>query len=109
MTTPLRVLIVEDSDRDAEVLVHELRRSGYDVMFQRVQTADAMRLALGEAAWDAVISDYSLPSFSGGEALGILQRSGLDLPFIIVSGTIGEESAVTALKSGAHDFLVKGR
>jgi PAS domain S-box-containing protein len=108
MKTPLRMLIVEDSNRDVELLLADLDRRGYDVTYQRVETAAAMRAALDGATWDAVVSDYSMPQFSGIAALEVLRASGQDLPFIIVSGTIGEESAVGALKAGAHDFLVKG-
>jgi PAS domain S-box-containing protein len=107
--SPLRLLLVEDSTDDAELLVYTLRHGGYDIRHERVQTADEMRRALETGEWDLVISDYSLPTFSGPEALQVLLERGLDLPFIIISGTIGEETAVTALKAGAHDFLVKGR
>jgi two-component system cell cycle sensor histidine kinase/response regulator CckA len=108
MSRPLRVLIVEDSDDDVEMLVRVLERDGYDVTYERVQTAEEMQAALGRSSWHAVISDYSLPSFSGPEALEVLKSTRKDLPFIIVSGTIGEDTAVAALKAGAHDFLVKG-
>jgi signal transduction histidine kinase len=106
---PLKALIVEDSLSDAELLLMELKRSGYDVSCERVETAEAMRAALAGATWDIILSDYSLPTFSAPEALGIAQTQESDVPFIIISGTIGEETAVSALKAGAHDFLVKGR
>jgi len=106
---PLRALLVEDSPADAELLMHELRASGFDLTCERVETAEAMREALGRGGWDIVLSDYSLPTFSGPDALRIKQTMGSDIPFIIVSGTIGEETAVTALKAGAQDFLLKGR
>ena len=109
MSKPLRVLVVEDSERDLELLLRALNQGGYVVKHQRVETAEAMRTALGEAEWDIVISDYSLPTFDGLEALATLRRSGIDLPFIIVSGTIGEDVAVGALLAGAGDFLVKGQ
>jgi two-component system cell cycle sensor histidine kinase/response regulator CckA len=109
MSSPLRVLIVEDSLLDAELLVRALERGDYAVTHQRVETAHAMQAALNASPWDVVLSDYELPSFSGPAALAVLQQSGLDLPFIMISGTIGEEIAVGALKAGAHDFLVKGR
>lgn len=108
MGDPLRVLIVEDSERDAELLTIELRRGGYEVSYLRVFTEETMRCAL-DAEWDVVLSDYSMPQFSGVAALRVLRESGRDLPFIIVSGTIGEETAVHALKEGAHDFLLKDR
>ena len=109
MDSPLRVLIVEDSVEDAELLVRELERGGYRVTAECVQTAAALKDALARATWDLVISDYDLPAFSGSAALSVLQATGLDIPFIMISGTIGEEIAVSALKAGAHDFLVKGR
>jgi two-component system cell cycle sensor histidine kinase/response regulator CckA len=108
MKKPLRMLLVEDSLSDVELLLNDLDRRGYDITYQRVDTAAGMKAALEGTTWDAVVSDYSMPQFSGMEALKVLQASGQDLPFIIVSGTIGEESAVNALKAGAHDFLVKG-
>ena len=107
MGTPLRVLIVEDSEDDVLLIVRELQRSGYDPIYRQVQTAEAMRAALSEQTWDAVIADYAMPSFSGMAALQLLHRSGLDIPFIIVSGTIGEDSAVAAMKAGAHDYVLK--
>ncbi|HKC55006.1 MAG TPA: response regulator [Vicinamibacterales bacterium] len=109
MGRPLRALLVEDSPADAELLMHELEAAGFDLTCERVETADAMREALGRGGWDIVLSDYSLPTFSGPDALRIKQTMGSDIPFIIVSGTIGEETAVSALKAGAQDFLVKGR
>jgi len=109
-TSPsLRVLIVEDSGPDAELLVRELERGGYRVAHERVQTASSLQEALARTTWDVIVADYHLPMFSGPAALAVLQATGLDIPFIIVSGTIGEEIAVSALKAGAHDFLVKGR
>jgi signal transduction histidine kinase len=109
MKTPLRVLIVEDSELDADLLVAELTRHGYDVTYARVQTEADMRKALEESSWDIVLSDYGMPAFSGTLALETLRSTGRDLPFIIVSGTIGEETAVAALKAGAQDFLTKGQ
>jgi two-component system cell cycle sensor histidine kinase/response regulator CckA len=107
--TLLRVLIVEDSVADTELLVRELERGGYRVAHERVHTASALQEALTRSAWDVVVSDYDMPMFSGPAALAILRATGLDIPFIMISGTIGEEIAVSALKAGAHDFLVKGR
>src|SRR3954467_3646347 len=104
----LRVLIVEDSEFDAQMIVSILRKGGYDVSFERVETGDALRHALHERAWDIILADYNLPAFDAPAALRILQESGLDLPFIIVSGGIGEDIAVSAMKSGAHDYLMKG-
>ena len=104
----LRVLIVEDSEDDALLLLRELKRGGYDVEFERVETARAMLSALAQKTWDLILSDYSLPEFNAPQALEVLKASDLDLPFIIISGTIGEETAVAALKAGANDFLTKG-
>ena len=109
MGTPLRVLIIEDSEEDTQLLLRELRRGGYDVEAQRVETAEAMQSALMQRTWDVILSDYSLPKFSAPQALEVLKDSDWDLPFIIISGTIGEENAVNALKAGANDFLVKGK
>src|SRR5258706_1915458 len=105
----LRILLVEDSLEDAELLLHELKSGGYEVVAVRVETPAAMHSALQTDTWDIVISDYSMPTFSAPEALKMLRESGRDLPFIIVSGTIGEEAAVESLRAGACDFLVKGR
>ena len=109
MAILLRVLVVEDSQDDSEVVLRELRRGGYEVAHERVETRPAMRAALLQGTWDLVLCDYTLPKFSAADALVTLQESGLDLPFIVISGTIGEESAVEMLKAGAHDFIVKGR
>jgi two-component system cell cycle sensor histidine kinase/response regulator CckA len=106
---PLRVLIVEDSEEDALLMVRELERGGYDPTFERVETAEKMKEALCTKTWDLVLADYSLPHFSGLEALEVLKASGLDLPFIIVSGAIGEDVAVQAMKAGAHDYLMKDK
>ncbi|WP_287582679.1 PAS domain S-box protein [Candidatus Borrarchaeum sp.] len=109
MGLPLRVLIVEDSEDDATLLVRELRRGGYEPTFVRVDTPDAMKSALTNQIWDIVISDYVMPKFSGIAALKLFQESGIDLPFIIMSGKIGEDFAVEAMKAGAHDYIVKGK
>ena len=104
----LRVLLVEDDPNDAELVVLELQRGGYEALMRRVQTAAEMRRALAEESWDVIVSDYSMPTFSGPEAFNVLREVGLDLPFIIVSGTVGEEVAVEAMRAGVHDFLIKG-
>ncbi len=109
MNWPLRLLLVEDQEDDAALVLLELARCGYQVMHSRVDTRAQMAAALTSDTWDLVLSDYSMPSFSALEALAVLRGSGLDLPFIIVSGTIGEETAVESLRAGAHDFLVKDR
>jgi PAS domain S-box-containing protein len=107
MGKPLKALIVEDSPDDAVLLVRELRKGGYDVEFERVESERSMKDALAAGGWDAVIADYALPSFSAPAALCLMQQSGVDLPFIVVSGTIGEETAVAAMRAGAHDYLMK--
>lgn len=105
---PLRVLVVEDSEEDTYLLLHELQRAGYSVVHERVETRPALQAALAHGQWDVVLCDYTLPKFGAMEALLTLKESGLDLPFIVVSGTVGEETAVTMLKAGAHDFIIKG-
>jgi PAS domain S-box-containing protein/putative nucleotidyltransferase with HDIG domain len=102
------MLIIEDSDDDAELLLAELRRGGYDVNFERVDTASGVIIALERQPWDVVIADYVMPRFSAPAALRLMKEREIDLPFIIVSGKIGEEIAVESLKGGAHDFIVKG-
>jgi two-component system, cell cycle sensor histidine kinase and response regulator CckA len=108
MDSPLRVLIVEDSKDDTDLLVLELESGGFDVAHRRVDSAEAMREALDGDKWDLVISDYSMPDFSGMEAMKILRERSIEAPFIFVSGTIGEETAIAALKSGAQDYVIKG-
>ena len=103
------MLVVEDSEADAELLLHELTKAGYKPTARRVESAAGMEAALSQDQWDLIISDYVLPQFSGIEALKILQRRNLDIPFIVVSGKIGEEVAVEALKAGADDYLLKDR
>jgi len=101
---PLAVLIVEDSESDAQLILRLLRKADYDVLSERVETADEMRSALRRQLWDIIISDYSLPQFDGRAALELVQAECSDLPFIVVSGTIGEENAVALMKAGAHDL-----
>ena len=109
MALRLRALIVEDSEDDAALIVRELKHGGFDVEHTRVDSAAAMNAALDTGRWDIVISDYSIPEFSGAEALKILRARTSEIPFIYVSGTLGEDTAVAALKSGAQDYLVKGK
>lgn len=103
----VRALIVEDNPDDEALVIAEIRRGGYDVTYERVQSADTMRAALARGNWDIVLSDYAMPSFSAPKALELLHASGLDIPFIIVSGTVGEETAVAAMRSGASDYVLK--
>ena len=104
---PIRILYIEDSTNDAELVIHALVKAGWEPDFERMQTAEAMRQALEKKSWDVILSDYRLPQFSGLSALAILKESGLDIPFIIVSGAIGEETAVEAMKAGANDYIMK--
>jgi PAS domain S-box-containing protein len=107
MNKPLRVLIVEDSESDTQLLLRLLRKAGYEAQSERVESAEAMEAALGRGPWDLVLADYRMPQFSAPDALALLKESGLDLPFIVVSGGIGEATAVAAMKAGAHDYLMK--
>jgi PAS domain S-box-containing protein len=106
---PLRVLHVEDSEQDVELALLQLRRSGYEASATRVESADAMREALRVGTWDVVFSDCSMPRFSAEDALALLRERDLEIPFIIVSGTIAEETAAAAMRAGAHDFIRKDK
>lgn len=108
MTKLLKTLIVEDNERDAILLMRELNRGGYELNSERVETAEALNAALDREAWDIVLSDYSMPRFSAPAALALVRKRGFDLPFIIISGTVGEETAVEAMRAGANDFMPKG-
>ena len=106
---PLRVLVIEDYEEDALLLERHLKRAGYAADAHRVETAEGLMEALRHPqSWDLVIADYTLPSFGARDALALIQGSGIDLPFIIVSGTIDEVSAVDAMRAGAHDYVLKG-
>ena len=109
MGIPLHVLIVEDSKIDARLLILELKHGGFEPLHERVETADALRAALRNTSWDIILCDYTLPDLTGLEALAILKETGSDTPFIIISGAIGEEVAVEAMKAGAHDYIMKDR
>jgi signal transduction histidine kinase len=105
----LRVLMIEDSIADAELIQRELRRGPYEIQVRRVETADEMTAALDEQAWDIVLSDYNLPGFGALAALAVIKAKKLSLPFVIVSGAIGEETAVEAMKAGVEDFVMKSK
>jgi signal transduction histidine kinase len=109
MATLLRALIIEDSEDDTQAILRELRRGGYEVEYERVEARPAMETALSQRAWDLILCDYTMPKFSAEGALKTLHQSGLDLPFIVISGIIEEESAVEMLKAGAHDFILKSK
>jgi PAS domain S-box-containing protein len=110
MKVPLRVLIVEDSETDAKLVVHALRhaRGGRDIDFTRVEDKAALLTALSKRDWDLVISDWTMPNFAGRDALAAVRTAQPDLPFIMVSGTVGEDSAVEAMRAGAQDYVLKG-
>jgi len=103
----LRALIADDSEDDVFFLLRALREAGYELVYERVSTAPAMKTALERQAWDIVISDFEMPHFGGFEALQLLKESGHDLPFILVSAVVNEETAVAAMKAGAHDYIMK--
>src|ERR1700692_2242694 len=107
MKSPLRALIVEDSENDTILLLHDLERSDYEVTHERVETAEALSAALDRENWDILFCDFTMPSFSGLRAVEMVKARDLDLPFIFVSGTLGEEAAVQAMKVGAHDYVMK--
>src|SRR5580692_11018240 len=101
----LRALLVEDSVDDADLLRRELARGGFEATTERVASAIEFEEALDRVEWDVILADFSMPGFSGAAALEILKSRGLDIPFIIVSGTMGEDVAVEAMKAGAHDYF----
>ena len=109
MTERLEVLLVEDSEDDASIIIRELKKGGYAVEHRRVFTRATMAAALDERSWDLVLADHNMPSFNSLDALALVRKRNLDVPFIIVSGAIGEETAVAAMKAGAHDFVMKGK
>jgi two-component system, sensor histidine kinase and response regulator len=107
MSKPLRVLIVDDSDEDTFLLVRQLRQAGYEPEYERVETPEDMAAALDRERWDAVLADYAMPRFSAPAALNLVRQKGLDVPLIVVSGVLLEESAVDVLRAGARDFISK--
>jgi two-component system, cell cycle sensor histidine kinase and response regulator CckA len=108
MGIPLRVLSIEDSEDDALLILRDLQRGGFDPLFKRVETPEALEAELDRETWDIVIADYVMPRFNGLEALKLMQGKGLDLPFIIVSGKASEEMLIKAMKAGVHDYILKG-
>ena len=103
----LRVLMIEDSENDGLLIIRELKKGGYNVLHERLETASAMKKALKEKQWDIVICDYKMPKFNAPAAIAILKEANIDIPIIIVSGTIGEETAVQCMRLGAHDYIMK--
>jgi two-component system, cell cycle sensor histidine kinase and response regulator CckA len=109
MAIPLRALIIEDSQNDCDLLLNMLSQGGYEVAHERVCNAAALGGLLEHTQWDIVISDYSMPGFKGTDALAMVRKKGLDVPFVFLSGTIGEEIAVNAMRAGAQDYVIKGK
>ena len=107
MDRKLKLLIVEDSEDDCLLVLYALRQAGLCCEHNRIQSAKSLREALRNQDWDLIISDYSLPDFSAPEALSILKEAGLDIPFIVISGTVGEETVIKLMKSGARDCVMK--
>ncbi|MFZ5908279.1 MAG: PAS domain S-box protein [Nitrospirota bacterium] len=103
----IRVLLVEDSEDDALLILNELKQGGYSPVSERIDSAQAMKELLHHKTWDIILSDFSMPRFSGPDALRLLQETGIDLPFILVTGAISEEEAVKVMKAGAHDCIMK--
>ena len=107
MKKPIRILLIEDRPDDLVLLRRHMINDGYQPTIMRLETADELNAALKRESWDAVVSDYTLPTFSAPEALALVQASGLDYPFIVLTGSIGEERAAAIIKAGAHDFILK--
>lgn len=107
MKTVLRILIIEDSEDDVLLVTSQIKKGGYDIYYERVDTAEEMRGALKEKSWDIILSNFQMPHFNGLEALELLISFGIDVPFIIISGTTGEETAVEVMKAGAQDYIMK--
>ena len=104
---PIKILAIEDSENDFRLAMRQLRKAGFAPDGRRVEDLQSLRQALQEGPWDAMISDFSMPGFSGLEALAEFRTTGMDIPFIFVSGTIGEEMAVAAMRAGANDYVMK--
>src|SRR5258706_4508443 len=109
MRRSLRVLLVEDSETDAILLIHALERGNFEPAWERVDTREAMQSTLHKAVWELILADHSMPGFSSTEALDLVQKGNFDIPFIIVSGHIDEDVATAAMRAGAHDYIMKDR
>src|SRR2546428_13296256 len=109
MPTPLKLLILEDSAFDAELEVGKLQAAGYECDWQQVQTREEFEASLDRPEFELILADYNLPNFDGLSALGLLRERGLEIPFVLISGTLGEERAIESLKAGATDYVMKER
>src|SRR5580658_3645927 len=107
MQQKLHALIAEDSEQDAALVVRQLRNGGFALSYERVESESAMAAALGRQHWDIVLTDYSMPQFNAERALALIAKSGLDIPCIVVSGAVGEETAAEVMRAGAHDLILK--
>ena len=108
MEKPIRVLVIDDSEDDALLVIRELKNGGgFNPTYEQIDTSEAMSKALDNKSWDAILCDYSMPDFSASAALDLYHEKGLDIPFIIVSGAIADETAVAAMRAGAHDYIMK--
>ncbi|MBK7030007.1 MAG: response regulator [Bacteroidales bacterium] len=107
MKNTIQVLIIEDNEDDTLLEIDELKNAGFKLDYERVETQQSLMEALNRKNWDCIISDYSMPAFSGLDALKVIQNFGKDIPFILISGAMGEETAVEAMKAGAHDYIMK--
>ena len=103
----LSVLMVEDSENDALLLIREIKKGGYNAVYERVDTAAAMKKALKEKKWDIILCDYTVPGFNAPLAIDLLKETNIDIPLIVVSGTIGEETAIECMRLGAKDYILK--
>ena len=106
--TSIPVLIVEDSEDDALLIIRELKKGGYNPAYERVETAAAMKKALKDKQWDIILCDYKMPNFSGPSAIAVLKETNIDIPLIVVTGTVGEETAADCMRLGAKDYIMKG-
>lgn len=106
---PLRALMIDDSEDDVLLTVRELKKGGYHLIYERIETAEDMIKALREKPWDIILCDYKMPTFDAPSAIALFMETGLDIPFIVISGTIGEETAIECMRSGAHDYFMKGK
>jgi diguanylate cyclase (GGDEF)-like protein len=104
----IRALLIEDSDEDAQLIVREIRQGGYNIEYQRVETAAALSNALSQKTWDIILAEYKMPQFNGTDALRLFKRAALDCPFIFVSRAMSDETGIATMEKGAHDYLIKG-